>query len=61
MAEERSSRFLSLAPQFGSLAVVLAIAAAVIPGANKPHETSTAPIEAVLATGPAEGSTPQDA
>ena len=58
MPEERPSRLLSLAPQFGSFAVIIALAAALIPATKKtstpaPESTSAAP------TG-AEAPAPQD-
>ena len=41
MLDDRSSRFLSLATQFGAFAVILAVVAAVIPGVSR-TKTSTA-------------------
>jgi hypothetical protein len=59
MPDERSSRLLSLLPQFGSFAVVVAFAAALIPGVKQtaaPVATPTAPAPAV----PEPAHNPQD-
>ena len=60
MSDERSSRLLSLAPQFGTLAVILAVAAAFIPGVTRPRTASPAsPPDALVASNESPG--PQEA
>src|SRR5438105_1162750 len=55
MAHEKSTSLLSLAPQFGGLAVVLAIAAAFLPiGSNAPHAPTPPAAEATPVSDPSE-------
>ena len=55
MPDERASRLLSLAPQFGSFAVVLALAASLIPSARRTEPVS------INTSAPSEASVPQTA